>query len=53
MYEFGSESGRYYSINVPLKEGIDDTSMYISYCMSSIHHCISSHKGQVFGYCLN
>ena len=55
MYEYGSESGRYYSINVPLKEGIDDTSMYISYCMSSINHCINinSYKGQVFGYCLN
>ncbi|CAB3219866.1 unnamed protein product [Arctia plantaginis] len=26
MYEIGSESGRYYSVNVPLKEGIDDQS---------------------------
>lgn len=26
MYETGSESGRNYSVNVPLKEGIDDTS---------------------------
>lgn len=25
MYETGNESGRYYSINVPLKEGIDDS----------------------------
>ncbi len=24
MYEIGMESGRYYSINVPLKDGIDD-----------------------------
>jgi len=24
MYEIGAESGRYYSLNVPLKEGIDD-----------------------------
>ncbi|XP_041358111.1 histone deacetylase 3-like [Gigantopelta aegis] len=24
MYELGAESGRYYSLNVPLKEGIDD-----------------------------
>uniref|UniRef100_A0A0L8FHS1 Histone deacetylase 3 n=1 Tax=Octopus bimaculoides TaxID=37653 RepID=A0A0L8FHS1_OCTBM len=24
MYESGAESGRYYSVNVPLKEGIDD-----------------------------
>ncbi|GAB6028897.1 Histone deacetylase 3 [Chamberlinius hualienensis] len=26
MYELGAESGRYYSVNVPLKEGIDDQS---------------------------
>ena len=26
MYELGAESGRYYSLNVPLKEGIDDQS---------------------------
>ncbi|PZC74020.1 histone deacetylase 3 [Helicoverpa armigera] len=26
MYEIGAESGRYYSVNVPLKEGIDDQS---------------------------
>lgn len=26
MYETGAESGRYYSVNVPLKEGIDDQS---------------------------
>lgn len=25
MYEIGSEGGRYYSVNVPLREGIDDT----------------------------
>ncbi|XP_002742058.1 histone deacetylase 3-like [Saccoglossus kowalevskii] len=24
MYEVGSESGRYYSLNIPLKDGIDD-----------------------------
>ncbi|XP_054270562.1 histone deacetylase 3 [Macrosteles quadrilineatus] len=28
MYEIGAENGRYYSLNVPLKEGIDDTSYY-------------------------
>ena len=28
MYESGAESGRYYSVNVPLKEGIDDQSEY-------------------------
>ena len=26
MYEVGAECGRYYSVNVPLKEGIDDQS---------------------------
>jgi histone deacetylase 3 len=24
MYEIGAETGRYYSVNVPLKEGVDD-----------------------------
>lgn len=28
MYEIGAESGRYYSVNVPLKEGIDDLSYF-------------------------
>lgn len=28
MYEIGAESGRYYSVNVPLKEGIDDGSYF-------------------------
>lgn len=31
MYEIGAESGRHYSVNVPLKEGIDDQSKYV--CM--------------------
>lgn len=26
MYEIVAESGRYYSVNAPLKEGIDDNS---------------------------
>ena len=26
MYEIGADSGRYYSLNVPLREGIDDPS---------------------------
>lgn len=26
MYEIGAESGRYFSVNVPLREGIDDQS---------------------------
>lgn len=28
MYEIGAESGRYYSVNVPLKEGIDDQTYF-------------------------
>lgn len=28
MFEIGAESGKYYSINVPLKEGIDDTNYH-------------------------
>lgn len=28
MYEVGAESGRYYSVNVPFKEGIDDQSYF-------------------------
>lgn len=29
MYEIGAETGRYYSINVPLREGITDDGEYI------------------------
>lgn len=29
MYEHGAESGRYYSVNVPLKEGIDDQCFFM------------------------
>lgn len=28
MYEMGLESGKYYSVNVPLREGIDDESYH-------------------------
>ncbi len=38
MYEIGMESGRYYSVNVPLKDGIDD-SMYFGLfkpCIQSV-----------------
>ncbi len=28
MYETGAEAGRYYSVNIPLKEGIDDQSYF-------------------------
>ena len=29
MYEIGADSGRYYSLNVPLREGIDDPSKFV------------------------
>ncbi len=29
MYEVGAESGRYYCLNVPLRDGIDDQSEFI------------------------
>lgn len=33
MFEVGSEKGKYYSLNVPLKDGIDDHSMlYYNTC---------------------
>lgn len=32
MYEIGAEAGRYYSVNVPLKEGIDDQSYFQVSC---------------------
>lgn len=28
MYEVGAESGRYYCLNVPLRDGIDDQSKF-------------------------
>lgn len=28
MYEVGAESGRYYCLNVPLRDGIDDQSEF-------------------------
>lgn len=29
MYEVGAESGRYYCLNVPLRDGIDDQSEFL------------------------
>ena len=40
MYEIGGEKGKYYSVNVPLKDGIDDQSK--SACChgnTSVLHC--------------
>lgn len=39
MYEIGAETGRYYSINVPLREGIDDTT-YMSVFKPVMNHVI-------------
>ena len=38
MYEVGAESGKYYSINVPLKEGIDDESKSLLVFIASGKH---------------
>lgn len=43
MYEHGAESGRYYSLNVPLKEGIDDAS-YASIFKPIIQEVISCYQ---------
>lgn len=29
MYDVGQDSGRYYAVNVPMKEGMDDESIFI------------------------
>ena len=34
MYEIGAENGKYYSVNVPLKDGIDDQSEWMCVCVS-------------------
>ena len=33
MYENGMDKGRFYSVNVPLKDGIDDLSMTLCVCV--------------------
>ncbi|KAK3592158.1 hypothetical protein CHS0354_019449 [Potamilus streckersoni] len=43
MYELGAESGRYYSVNVPLKEGIDDAT-YMSIFKPVIHQVMDFYK---------
>ena len=42
MYEIGAEKGKYYSVNVPLKDGIDDQSRSHDFCLSPWKpHCKS------------
>ncbi|VDO15269.1 unnamed protein product [Rodentolepis nana] len=43
MYEVGAESGKYYSVNVPLKEGIDDD-MYFSTFKSVITEVVQFYR---------
>jgi histone deacetylase 3 len=43
MYEIGAEAGRYYSVNVPLKEGIDDLS-YEQVFKPVVQHVISFYR---------
>lgn len=35
MFEIGADSGRYYSLNVPLREGIDDASKFEKFFLAS------------------
>uniref|UniRef100_A0A8C1BRG1 Histone deacetylase 3 n=1 Tax=Cyprinus carpio carpio TaxID=630221 RepID=A0A8C1BRG1_CYPCA len=39
MYEVGAESGRYYCLNVPLRDGIDDQSELL-YCLIFIYEAL-------------
>ena len=40
MYEVGAEKGKYYSLNVPLKDGIDDQSKSLHYDTAGIINII-------------
>ena len=58
MFEIGADSGRYYSLNVPLREGIDDPSrFYFEYSMNrktrkpSICSCENKDTDQLCGNC--
>jgi len=46
MYEYGDSAGRYYSINVPLKDGIDDQS-YITLFKSVMQGVIERYRPSV------
>lgn len=43
MFEVGAETGKYYSVNVPLKEGIDDD-MYFSVFKSVISDVVQFYR---------
>ncbi|XP_057309301.1 histone deacetylase 3-like isoform X1 [Hydractinia symbiolongicarpus] len=46
MYELGEDSGRYYSLNVPLKDGIDDQ-CYLSLFKPVIQNVIEKYRPSV------
>ena len=39
MFEIGVENGKFYSLNVPLKDGIDDASKFLS-----LDACVSTNE---------
>ena len=39
MYEIGAEKGKYYSVNVPLEDGIDDQSKTLHLHTTEIQKC--------------
>ena len=46
MYESGADNGKFYSLNVPLKDGIDDQGLILAFCcmqnqitLCFIHSC--------------
>ncbi|CAH8868867.1 unnamed protein product [Trichobilharzia szidati] len=43
MYEVGAKAGKYYSVNIPLKEGIDDD-MYFSVFRAVINDVVSFYR---------
>lgn len=49
MYEVGAESGRYYCLNVPLRDGIDDQSELTS-CATPMHSVSSVTHKRVYVY---
>lgn len=38
MYDVGQDSGRYYSVNVPMKEGMDDESIFTYFSSYRYNH---------------
>ena len=66
MYEVGADKGKYYSINIPLKDGIDDQSEYnvlettcavksyvILLSTLSLLHALQAHDTHVHNVILN